>query len=146
MCYVCGKYVYGKSRHLTCDPRYRRTRLFSCEKCGRMARGVRHQRCEGFTPAGYNPCAYCFGPTRGTYHKDCTPDTYEYAVFRDTPGVVQRRCVTCREWFPFASVDGQTIDHLEFAPRGHSKSGRQLYQGNCRACLAQMRRDREAAA
>jgi hypothetical protein len=143
-CYVCKQYVYGRPRHAACEPRYRRIKIFPCEVCGRMARGRRHRQCEGFVPVGYTRCGYCFGVTRGAkYHNQCQPDHYEYAVFADMAEVVQRRCVVCREWFPFASIGPSDDDVNEaFAPRGKSTAGRPLYQGKCRACLSQERQER----
>lgn len=126
---------------------YRRIRIYSCEVCGRAARGRRHRRCDDFRPVGYRSCAYCFDDlhSRGTYHNACQPDRSEYAVFPDLPLIVQRRCTGCREWFPFASVAGEVVNE-DFPPRGVARSGRPVFGGRCRACLAQVRRDRGAVA
>lgn len=144
-CYVCGEYVYGRPRHRGCEPAYRRIRIFACSVCGKAARGQRHRRCEGFVPAGYRRCEYCFGIGRAQYHNGCQPDHAEYAVFADMPLVVQRRCSGCLEWFPFASVEGEIVNDF-FSPRGTAHSGRPTFGNRCRACLSQTRRDRERAA
>jgi hypothetical protein len=145
-CYVCKQYVYGRPRHRECEPAYRRIRIFSCEVCGKMARGRRHRRCDGFIPKGYRACEYCFGPTRaGRFHNACQPDKGEYAMFADLPEIIQRRCSACREWFPFASMTGEQVNDA-FSPHGRAKSGRPTYVGQCRACLSEMRRERERKA
>lgn len=147
-CSACGGYVYRGSRHRTCPPKFKRQRIFACDLCGKMARGRRHRLCGGPAPKGYNRCEYCGGVTRGNrFHKPCQPDAFEYAVFADLPDLVQRRCTMCREWFPFASVipTTETVALEAWAPKGLSHgTGRPVYDGRCRACRSQLRR--EAAA
>ena len=141
-CYVCGGYIYGRARHADCPPKYRRQRIFSCERCGEMAAGRRHKKC-GTVPAGWQKCGYCGDPTRGEFHNACVPDTYRYAVFADMAEVVQRQCTGCSEWYPFAAIGDAVVNTSEWwSPRGKAASGRPVY-GKCRACIANTRRRRE---
>ena len=140
-CYVCQGYLFTGVRHRSCEPRYRRVRLQPCSACGGPARGERHRRC-GTYPVGYRGCGYCGEVTRGQYHKRCSPLRAEFNVFPDLPEVVQRRCIRCLEWFPFA---GPGVDAaVEWSPHGQTGTKRLVFDANCRACLAAMRRERAA--
>jgi len=141
-CYVCGGYSARQIRHRDCEPRFRRHRFGTCDRCGGLSRGSRHRSCE-VAPKDYRPCGYCGAATRGEWHNRCTPIAMgELAMFPDSPGVVQRRCSTCRDWFPFAAVDSEeaagTLD--SWTPHGRSHGQRPVYSAMCRACMAQARR------
>jgi hypothetical protein len=147
-CYVCGGYLYRGARHVTCEPLYRRARFNACSVCGGLARGLRHKRC-AILPGDYSPCEYCGAATRGRYHKRCTPLGDEmFAMFPDMPEVVQRRCATCREWFPFAAVDGAVAETATaWSAHGLTASSRRpVFVARCRACMAQSRRDARVTA
>lgn len=145
-CVVCGEYVYRLKRHKTCAPAYRRAQLKPCAKCQRPMIGKRltHAVCRN-APAEFQPCGYCGDASRGAFHNSCYPvGMGELAIFPDDPDTVQRRCSRCRDWFPFASVDGAEDANTSFAwsPHGRSKSGRRLYDPVCRGCISAARRER----
>jgi hypothetical protein len=140
-CYVCGNYSYKSVRHDTCEPRYRRSRFHECARCGKPSRGLMHKRCRH--PNAGGGCGYCGEPTSGSYCNTCQPiGLNALAVFADMPGVVQRRCTKCREWYPFAAIDGEEAGtHEAWAPRGRdTRSGKPRMETACRACIAARRR------
>lgn len=153
-CYTCGGYVYGTTRHRTCEPRYRRHRFGPCIVCGRISRGLRHVSCVVGLPEFAN-CLYCGEPVRTGrlqrnrhrhgYHRECVPTAVDaLAMFADMPGIVQRRCSKCGEWMPFAAIDGETAGTFDaWQPKGKSHGKSPYISPVCRACVAQGRRERE---
>jgi hypothetical protein len=138
-CYVCRGYSFTGQRHPDCTPKYRRARLSTCDRCGRLSVGKRHRAC-GDNPR--KPCRYCGELTKGTYHNRCQPVALgALALFPDDPFTVQRKCSDCGEWFPFASVDGNPASAETFWNRhGRAPGGRPLFDGMCKGCKAERRR------
>lgn len=142
-CYVCGGYARGV-RHRACKPAYKRRRYLPCEACGKPARGSIHRRCR-FPDAG-RVCGYCQEPTSKpvAFHRQCWPSRVNLATFRDFPGVLQRQCSKCAEWWPFLSHNGD-VDPSENWKPAYDR-GPYIYLAICRSCEMERRHEAEARA
>lgn len=148
-CYVCGQPSRGK-RHRSCRPEWARPRYRPCAACGEPARfdsnapvakgGTMHRRCRF---PDDKRCAYCFEPTAGAarFHQGCQPMVDTLYVFPDLPGVLQRQCAKCDEFWPIGSEHWTPLRWRTAAGELRVRDDR-----TCRDCRVQRERERREAA